>query len=151
MKVRSQEKIVTINAKNVQLDDVIRTVSLSAQENWITKKFLPIAAGALLSGCALSGPGGSQHQAKAQEAAPKVAAQVAQTTASVSSGSDLDFRPGQLQSQNDRIEAENARIESDFQDNSDEIPLDRHDLYRGNVERDLPIYRQDQYRWSEDD
>jgi hypothetical protein len=115
------------------------------------KKILLIATCAFLSGCALAEPGGSAHQAKAQEAARKLPGQIAQIPAPVSSGSDLDFRPTQIRNKNDRIESEHARIESDLQDNTDELPMYRHDLQRWSVERDLPVYRQDLYRWTGED
>ena len=114
-------------------------------------EILLIAACALLSGCALAGPGGAEHQAKAQEAPRKLAGQVAQIPAPVSSGSELDFQPDQIRNQNDRVEPEQARIESDLEDNTDQLPMYRQDLYPWSVERDLPIYRQDLYRWSEED
>jgi hypothetical protein len=104
------------------------------------KKILLVVVCALLSGCAVAGPGGPAHQAKAQEAARKLPGQVAQIPVPVSSGSELDFQPGQIRNQNDRIESEHARIESDLQDNTDELPMYRQDLQRWSVERDLPIY-----------
>jgi hypothetical protein len=112
------------------------------------KKIFLITACTLLSGCALSGP---EHQAKARKTGREVPDRALQTPAAISSGSDLDFRSTQTRDQNDRIESEQARIDSDSQDYADEPPLYRHDLYRPSVERDLPIYRQDLYRWSGED
>jgi hypothetical protein len=115
------------------------------------KKTLLITACALLSGCALAGSGGPDRQAKAQVATRELPGQAPQIPAAISSGSDLDFRPIQIRNQNDRIESEEARTESDSRDYTDELPMYSHDPYRWSVERDLPIYRQDLYRWSQED
>jgi hypothetical protein len=115
------------------------------------KEILLIAACGLLSGCALAGPGGPEHQAKGQEAAGKLTGQAPQIPVAISSGSDLDFRPDQIRNHNERIESEQVRRESDSQDNTDQVPMYSHDLDHWSVERDLPIYRQDLYRWTGED
>jgi hypothetical protein len=115
------------------------------------KKILLIAACVVLSGCAVAGAGGPAHQAKAQQATRELSGRAPQVPGTISSGSDLDFRPTQIRNQNDRIESEEARIDSDSQDYTDELPLSSPDLYHWNLERDLPIYRQDLYRWSGED
>ena len=115
------------------------------------KKIPLIAVCALLSACSLAGPGGQEHQTKAQKAAPALPGQLAQVPGPDSSGSDVDYRPDQIRNQNNRSESQFSRIESDSQDNTDELPEYRRDLNRWSVDPELPIYRQDLYRWSQED